>query len=181
MSRHGSCCRSCYMLPALLTLGGQGFGSSILVMDFNADCITGILYFVMSQLCLAVAVMVLVCRASSCHTCRHQSEPSMLTTRAGIWGALPASCTFGVMSKTTLVACICTVALQNPLFHAVDAGRVLERWLCEGVVHDPYGEFMIQEHKVCSKPCLACSRLPAKMPDTYGRVIMWSCVLALTL
>ena len=26
--------------------------------------------------------------------------------------------------------------------------RVLERWLCEGVVHDPYGEFMVQEHKV---------------------------------
>ena len=29
-----------------------------------------------------------------------------------------------------------------------DTGRVLERWLCEGVVSDPYGEFMVQEHKV---------------------------------
>jgi len=25
---------------------------------------------------------------------------------------------------------------------------MLERWLCEGIVHDPYEEFMIQEHKV---------------------------------
>lgn len=31
--------------------------------------------------------------------------------------------------------------------------RVLERWLCEGVVSDPYGEFMVQEHKVALSVC----------------------------
>jgi len=31
---------------------------------------------------------------------------------------------------------------------AVCLCRMLERWLCEGIVHDPYEEFMIQEHKV---------------------------------
>ena len=34
-----------------------------------------------------------------------------------------------------------------------DNGRVLERWLCEGVVSDPYGEFMVQEHKVALAIC----------------------------
>lgn len=27
-------------------------------------------------------------------------------------------------------------------------GRCLERWLCEGVVDDPFAEFMIQENPV---------------------------------
>ena len=34
--------------------------------------------------------------------------------------------------------------------------RVLERWLCEGVVSDPYAEFMVQEHKVAFSNCQPC-------------------------
>ncbi|KAL3137516.1 hypothetical protein ABBQ38_004802 [Trebouxia sp. C0009 RCD-2024] len=43
--------------------------------------------------------------------------------------------------------------LLQKLLHAACAPyfRVLERWLCEGVVSDPYGEFMIQEHKDINK------------------------------
>lgn len=34
--------------------------------------------------------------------------------------------------------------------------RVLERWLCEGFVSDPYAEFMVQEHKVAFSNCQPC-------------------------
>ncbi len=36
---------------------------------------------------------------------------------------------------------------------ALSLCRMLEQWLCEGIVHDPYEEFMIQEHKVSLSPC----------------------------
>ncbi|DBA91460.1 hypothetical protein WJX77_003506 [Trebouxia sp. C0004] len=43
--------------------------------------------------------------------------------------------------------------LLQKLLHAACTPyfRMLERWLCEGIVHDPYEEFMIQEHKDISK------------------------------
>lgn len=46
--------------------------------------------------------------------------------------------------------------LLQKLLHAACAPyfRVLERWLCEGVVSDPYGEFMVQEHKDINKDSL---------------------------
>lgn len=34
--------------------------------------------------------------------------------------------------------------------------KMLERWLCEGVLDDPFGEFMVQENPV-SLPLLACA------------------------
>ena len=45
--------------------------------------------------------------------------------------------------------------------------RVLERWLCEGVVNDPYGEFTVQEHKVIRHS------FPVKCERTM--MSSWSC------
>ena len=61
--------------------------------------------------------------------------------------------TFSLTSMLTNIkeACFCMEQVLNLHQKGVGASRVLERWLCEGVVHDPYGEFMIQEHKVISK------------------------------
>lgn len=46
------------------------------------------------------------------------------------------------------VRCVPPHVRVKPHQLVVCSCRVLERWLCEGIVHDPYEEFMIQEHKV---------------------------------
>ena len=50
------------------------------------------------------------------------------------------------------------MVLVQKLLHAATRPyfSMLELWLCQGVLNDPYAEFMVEEEKVCS----ATSTLP---------------------